>query len=115
MGIEKYSGDAVFAILPKAPHLGDELDELIEIAGEGCDRDVVIDFSRVEMLVSESVCALMILDKYLAWSGRQLVLCNTPVPIMDMLERIGLSSVFTFADEERAVVQESGDCSCPFD
>lgn len=105
MGIRGISEDILFVTLPSQPHLGSELDEVTEMISEGCDRDIIVDFSDVGMLTSESICALMILDKYLISFGRRLVFCNASAEVKHIFGRTGLESVFTFADDECAALQ----------
>jgi len=105
VGIENYLEDVLFVSLPEKPHLGTELETMNEIASEGCNRDVIIDFSEVEVLTSESICGLMILDKYLASSGRHLVLFSASEAIKHIFERTGLAAVFQFADDEYSALQ----------
>jgi len=112
VGIENYSEDVLLVVLPREPHLGPELDELTEIVSEGCNRDVIIDFSDVALLTSESICSLMILDKYLSSFGRQLVFCSASAEIKHIFGRTGLAAVFTFADDEHAAVAAVRRSSC---
>ena len=105
MGIRNTSEDILFVTLPCEPHLGSELDEVAEMISEGCDHDVIVDFSDVRMLTSESICALMILDKYLISFGRRLVFCNASAEVKHIFGRTGLESVFTFADDEHAALE----------
>jgi anti-anti-sigma regulatory factor len=103
--IRSISEDILFVALPGEPHLGSELDEVTEMISEGCGRDVIVDFSDVAMLTSESICALMILDKYLISFGRWLVFCNASAEVKHIFARTGLESVFTFADDECAALE----------
>ena len=105
MGIENYLEDVLLVRLPEEPHLGTELETLNEIASEGCAQDVIIDLSEVEILSSESICSLMILDKYLESSGHHLVFCGASQAVRHIFERTGLSSVFEFADDEHSALQ----------
>jgi anti-anti-sigma regulatory factor len=105
VGIENYLEDVLLVTLSAEPHLGSELDEITEMISEGCNRDVIVDFAMVDMLISESICALMILDKYLCASEHQLVFYNTSPEIMHIFNRTGLATVFTFADDEYGALQ----------
>jgi len=105
VGIRNCSEDVLLVTLPREPHLGPELDEVTEIVSEGCNRDVIVDFSDVGMLTSESICGLMILDKYLSSFGRQLVFYNASAEIKHIFGRTGLAAVFTFADDEDAALE----------
>jgi len=100
MGLRNLSEDVLLVTLPKQPQQSDELEAVNTMLGEAIDRDIVIDFSRVEMLTSESICGLLILAKLLSGAGRQLVLCSAPPAIKDIFVRTGLLSVFEFADTE---------------
>ena len=112
MGIENFLEDVLLVTLPKEPHSGDELGDLTEIASEGCTRDVIVDFSQVVMLTSQSLCALMILDKYIGSAGHQMVFCNMSPEIKHIFKRTGLVGVFTFADDEYSALQSVRRCSC---
>ena len=114
MGIANYLEDVLLVTLHKEPHSGSELQELTEIVSTGCNRDVIVDFSEVEMLTSESICGLMILDKYLSSSGRRFVFCNASEEIKHIFERTGLAAVFTFADDEYAALQAVRRSSSPY-
>jgi len=105
VGIENYLEDVLLVTLPADPHLASELDEITEMVSEGCNRDVIVDFSEVDMLTSESICALMILDKYLCASEHQLVFYNASQEIMHIFSRTGLAAVFTFANDEYDALQ----------
>ena len=104
MGIENYLEDVLLVTLPADPHLGPEIDEVTEIVSEGRNCDVIVDFGEVRMLTSDSICGLMILDKYLSSFGRQLVFCNASVEIKHIFTRTGLAAFFTFVDDEYAAL-----------
>jgi len=100
MGVRNLSEDVVLVTLPQQPQQSDELEAVNTMLSEAIDRDIVIDFSKVEMLTSESICGLLILAKLLAGAGHQLVLCSVPPAINDIFVRTGLLSVFEFANTE---------------
>jgi anti-anti-sigma factor len=100
MGIRNLSQDILLVSLPQQPQQGDELRAVNTMLNEVVDRDIVMDFSQVEMLTSESICGLLILAKLLGGAGHQLVLCSVPPAINDIFVRTGLLSVFEFADTE---------------
>lgn len=112
MGIEDYVEDVLLVILPPEPRMGSELDEVTEMVSEGCNKDIMIDFSDVEMLISETICTLMILDKYLCASDNKLVLYNASEEIMHIFRRTGLETVFTFAEDEYGAIQEVRHAVC---
>lgn len=100
MGIENFSKDIVIVTLPEQPQHSSELETLSNMFSEAVDRDVVIDFSKVEILTSETICGLMILDKLLKGAGYQLLLCNLPPTIKQIFIRTGLVTIFQFAEDE---------------
>ncbi len=112
MGIQNVSVDVLLVTLPKGSHLDDEIETVNGIVSEDCEHDVIIDFSRVEMLTSESICSLMILNKYLSGFGHQLVLYSVPSEIQHIFSRTGLEVLFTFADDEYDALQTVRRASC---
>ena len=100
MGIRNLSEDILLVDLPQQPQQSDELDAVNTMLSEAIDRDIVMDFYKVKMLTSESICGLLILAKLLTGAGHQLVLCSLPPAINDIFVRTGLLSVFEFADTE---------------
>jgi len=96
--------------LPPQPQQSDEFETLNTMLGDTVDCDVVMNFSSVEMLTSESICGLLILAKLLGGAGHELVLCGLPPAINDIFVRTGLLSVFTFADTQaEALARVQGD------
>jgi anti-anti-sigma regulatory factor len=110
MGIENLSKDALLVTLPKAPQLSDELGDVNEMVSNKCDFDVVIDFARVEVLTSENICNLMILNNLLSGLGHKLVLCSVSFPNRCIFKVTGLEAVFEFADDKSAALESIG---CP--
>jgi anti-anti-sigma regulatory factor len=104
MGIKNPLGNVIVIALPEQPQYGTELEEVNGLLCETVDRDVVIDFANVQMLTSETICGLMILERLLRGAGRQLVLCSLPSAIKQIFVRTGLVSVFQFAEDELAAL-----------
>ena len=100
MGIKNLSEDVLLVTLPRQPQQSDDLEAINTMLSEKIDHDVVIDFSEVEILTSESLCGLLILSRLLGGAGHGLLLCCLPPAIKDIFARTGLSSVFEFADSE---------------
>jgi anti-anti-sigma regulatory factor len=100
MGIQNFSEDVILITLPEQPQHGDEIDIVNKLLSDSVDFDVMVDFSKVEMLTSGSICGLMILSKLLQGAGRKLVLFNLPSAIQQIFVRTGLISVFDLADDE---------------
>ena len=105
MAIQNLSEDVLLVSLPEQPQTGDDLGTISEMLSDKVDHDVVIDFLRVQMLTSESICGLMILDRLLSGNGRRLVLCRVSPEIEGIFSRTGLETVFEFAEDEFSALQ----------
>ncbi len=111
MGIQNFSEDVILITLPEQPQYGEEIDIVNKLLSNSVDFDVLVDFSKVEILTSGSICGLMILDKLLKGSGRKLVLYNLPSAIKQIFVRTGLLVVFDLADDQFDAVQQIQDTS----
>ncbi len=100
MGIQNLSEDVLFVTLPKQPHTSHELESINEIASNNPGHDVVVDFSKVKILTSTSVCSLMILRQLQSGLGRQLVLCSIPAQVRNIFTLTGLEGLFEFANDK---------------
>lgn len=100
MGIQNFSEDILLVTLPEQPQHGDEIDIVNKMLSDSVDFDVLVDFSKVEMLTSGSICGLMILSKLLEGAERKLVLYNLSPSIKQIFERTGLITVFDLAVDE---------------
>jgi anti-anti-sigma regulatory factor len=100
MGIQTFSEDILLITLPEQPQHSDEIDIVNKLLSDSVDFDVMVDFSKVEMLTSGSICGLMILSKLLQGAERKLVLYNLPVAIKQIFERTGLITVFDLAEDQ---------------
>jgi len=109
MGIQNFSEDILLINLPEQPQHGQEIDIVNKLLSNSVDFDVLADFSKVEILTSESICGLMILDKLLKGSGRKLVLYNLPSAIKQIFVRTGLLTVFDLADDQFDALQHVQD------
>ena len=101
MGIENYSKDVLFVDLPSEElEIADELKKLNETVNKKPDCDVIIDFSRVEIVSSSSISNLLILRGLLAERQRQLFLCNVAIMTRYIFVVAGLKEVFNFVDDK---------------
>jgi len=100
MGIQTFTEDILLITLPEQPQHGDEIEIVNKLLSDSVDFDVMVDFSKVEMLTSGSICGLMILSKLLQGADRKLVLFNLPPSIKQIFERTGLVTVFDLAEDE---------------
>ncbi len=100
MGIQHLSEDVLFVTLPKQPHTSHELESINEIACNSSGCDVVVDFSRVRILTSASICSLMILKELQNGLERHLVLCSVPSEVRNIFTVTGLEGLFEFANDK---------------
>jgi len=105
MSVRDFEDDILIVTLPRYPQLGYELETATEIVSSSPDYDVLVDFSDVKMLTSESICNLMILSKLLTGHGHRLVLCGLSEPIRHIFEITGLVDQFDFAYDRHAALQ----------
>ena len=105
MGIQNVSEDVLLIILPKLPQQGSEIEIVNKLLSDSADFDVMVDFSKVEILTSGSICGLITLDKLLKGSGRKLAFFNIPSAIKQIFVRTGLMAVFNLADDEFDAIQ----------
>ena len=113
MEIEHLPENILFVCLQE-PQLRNELVAVNEIlSNDGCTCDVIIDFSGVELLTSEGISSLIILERLLNSSGHKTILCAVSSNILQVLERTGIQPLFEFASDEFAALQ-SIRSSCPF-
>jgi anti-anti-sigma regulatory factor len=109
MGIQNFSEDVLLITLPEQPQYGQEIEIVNKLLSDSVDFDVMVDFSKVEILTSGSICGLMILDKLLKGSGRKLAFFNIPSAIKQIFVRTGLMAVFDLADDEFDAIQHIQD------
>lgn len=105
MGVQNYSKDILLITLPEQPHHGQEIDMVNKLLSDSVDFNVLVDFTKVEILTSESICGLMILSKLLEGSGHTLVLFNLPATIKQIFVRTGLLTVFELAEDQFDALQ----------
>jgi anti-anti-sigma regulatory factor len=104
MGIEHLPEDVLFVCLEE-PQLRHELVTVNEIISNECSCDVIIDFSGVELLTSEGISSLIILERLLNSLEHKIILCAVPSNIRRVLERTGIQPLFEFANDEFAALQ----------
>ncbi len=105
MGIQNFSQDILLVTLPGQPQRGSELETISQVVSDQPVYDVVVDFSKVQTLTSESICSLMILEKLLSGVGHKLILCSIPSAIRGIFARSGLEAFFEFTDDGFHAVQ----------
>jgi len=110
MGIQNLLEDVILVELPfKEPQIADKLKAINEIVTpdskhSGADFDVIINFSKVEIITSSSIGNLIILRNFLHERGRQLILCNVATVTKCIFVVAGLKDIFEFVDDKFAAL-----------
>lgn len=105
MAIQNLTEDVILVSLPEQPLYSDELDMVGKVLSEKVNCHVVIDFSKVRMLTSQSLGSLVTLVRMLNGSQHKLVLCNVSSIIRRVFERTDLEPMFEFAESTSAALQ----------
>lgn len=99
MGIQNLSEDVLLVTLPlKEPQITNELKKLNEFVSDRSNYNVIIDFSRVEVINSSSISNLLILRRLLQERERKLILSNVAIVTKCILMVADIDKLFTFAD-----------------
>jgi anti-anti-sigma regulatory factor len=109
MGIQNYSEEILLITLPEQPQHSQEIDIVNKLFSESVDFDVLVDFVKVEILTSETLCGLMILSRLLKGAGRKLVLYDLSPAIKQIFVRTGLITVFDLANDQLDAIQHIQD------
>ena len=104
MAIEILSDETILVALPKEPQLRYELETINETISSHGDYNVIIDFTRVEILTSSSISNLMILRDLQSRRSRKLILCNVSLPTKGIFNVAGLEGLFDFAEDKFAAL-----------
>lgn len=107
MGVQNFSEGTVLIVLPAEPQTSVELETVNKKVSRRCDYDVIIDFSRVEILASSSISNLIILHHWLRGCGHKLTLCNVSFATKCIFNRVELNAFFDFADDKFAALESA--------
>jgi anti-anti-sigma factor len=112
MTIHNLSEDALLITLPQEPDRSSELETAARLTTPRVRRHVIVDFTRVEMMSSVTICGLIILNRLLSATGRQLILCSVPPSVVAIFRRIGMHKLLQFAPDKAAALQVLEQCAC---
>jgi anti-anti-sigma factor len=113
MGILNLSENIIYVELPtEGQEISDELKALNETVGNRDDCDVIIDFTRVEIINSSNISNLLILRSLLEDKGRRLVLCGVSTITRCIFVVAGLAEIFFFADDKSAALEAVKSAGC---
>ncbi len=116
MGIQNLLEHVIYLELTSdGPEMSDELKALNEAVSDRDDCDVIVDFTKVEVVNSSNISNLLILRSLLQDNGRQLILCNVHTITKCIFVVAGLAEIFVFIDDKSAALAavKSSDYSVP--
>ena len=100
MGIQNWSEDIVLVDLPPEPDMGEELKTVTQVTRDRGDCEVVIDFSKVDIITSSSLSKLLRLKKLMSDCGHRLLFCNVAPATKGIFTVTGLDGVFEIVDDK---------------
>jgi anti-anti-sigma factor len=104
MGIQDISENVILADVTAEPGLNEELKNVTEVVRERGDCDVVIDFSKVDIVTSSSLSKLLKLRKLLLDCNRRLVLCCVAKATKAIFSVTALDDVFEMVNDQFAAL-----------
>jgi anti-anti-sigma factor len=104
MAIENWSEDGIVVELTPEPEMAGELKGVTEEVRKRSGCDVVVDFSKADIVNSSSLAELLRLHKLLVAYGRRLVLCSVGPMTRRIFTVTALDQIFEFADDRSAFV-----------
>jgi len=102
MTIRNYETNIILVELPPEPRIRKELDKVMEILQDRTDCDVLVDFSKVDILVSLSLSGLIQLHKLVNAAGRKLIFFDVSSLTRDIFKVTCFDNIFEFADDLHA-------------
>lgn len=99
MSIQRWSEDIILVDLRGEWESHNTLQTVIDMLGDGDACDVVIDFSRVEVVDGADLAQLQELQRLLQDRGHALTLCSVAPSIKGVLTIAQLDNLFEFAED----------------
>lgn len=112
MTIRNYADNIILVELPAEPGIRKDLNKVMEILQDRTDCDVLLDFSKVDILVSLSLSGLIQLHKLVNASSRKLIFFNVSSLTRDIFKATCFDNIFEFADDLHAATAIL-DAACP--
>ncbi|MDP2910573.1 MAG: STAS domain-containing protein [bacterium] len=103
MEIHKKSENVILVVCPPKPKIDQGLEQLI-IAIRERTTNVVVDFSRVDIITASNISELLKLRKLLKDEGHRLVLSGVNSRIRSIFTTTKLHQIFEFAHNESAAL-----------
>ena len=105
MTVHNLSESILLITLPQEPDRSRELEAAARMTTPRVNRHVIVDFTRVETMSSVTICGLIILNRLLSTTGRQMILCSVPPNIVAIFRRVGLHKLLQFAQDKTAATE----------
>jgi anti-anti-sigma factor len=100
MGMQNWSEEILLVDLPAEPEMGEELKTVTQVVRDRGDCEVVVDFSKVDIITSSSLSKLLRLKKLLSDCGHRLVFCNVAPATKGIFTVTGLDGIFEIVDDK---------------
>ncbi len=100
MGIQNWSESVILVNLAAEPYMGEELETVVAMVAEHPEKNVVIDFTDVQIVTSSSIAKLLKLRKSLFDNDRRLILSSVQPKTKSIFNLTGLDCVFEFLDNQ---------------
>jgi anti-anti-sigma regulatory factor len=105
MSIRNLSEDVILVEVPSdGSRRADDLKNINEMISKKSASDVIIDFSKAEIINSWNISNLLILRSMLQDAGRQLILCSVSTVTKCIFVVAGLSEMFVFVEDKSAAL-----------
>jgi anti-anti-sigma regulatory factor len=99
MSIERWSQDVILVDLPEELDKHHELQTVIAVLRDGGACDVVVDFSRVQVVGGAWLVRLQKIQKLANECGHRLTLCNVAPATRGVFAIARLDGLFEFAED----------------
>lgn len=113
MSINDYSDNIIVVKLPPEPKLRAELDKLMQVLQKGCNSDIIIDFSMVDIMTSLSLSGFLKVRELVNQANKKIIFCNAISITKDIFKVTCFEGIFEFADtmdDALKMIKESEHC-----
>ena len=104
MSIQSWSEDVILLDLPRELEKHSELQTVIGMVRDRGDCDVVVDFSRVDVVGGACLAALLEMRRVLNDCGHKLTLCSVAPAMKGVFTIARLDTLFEFAEDRFAAL-----------
>jgi anti-anti-sigma factor len=104
MKVEDLANDVIAFELQREPQMNGELQTVLDIANDRADCNIVLDFTKVDIITSPSLSKLLKLRQALLESGHHLILCGIHPFTRSAFMITGLDGIFELAADRQAAL-----------